>query len=126
MAGTYPSLTTIRPSYYNEESPDWMNDKTIYQDGGADYRTYASTAIRRITILYSSDGGITASEAQQIIDLANDNRYSPQNGSTLTFTFTPRGESAAGGWRFDEGGLVVRRGSKAHIYQLEVRLIKRP
>jgi hypothetical protein len=126
MPGTYPSLTTILPSYYNEERKEFPGDKTVYLDGGAVYRGYGSTSIRRWTINYSSQGGIIAAEAAQFVTLANDNQYSDKDGSLLGFNFTPRGESALGNVHFDEGGFVIRRGGKVHIYIVEIRLIKRP
>lgn len=127
MAGTYPSLSTYPPSYYNEEPPEYMGDRTVYAgDGGADYRTYADTPVRRWTILYTSAGHLIAAEAALFSTLAADNRYSPKEGSLLGFTFTPRGESALGNVHFDEGGFTLKRGGKAHVYQIECRLIRRP
>ncbi len=126
MPGTYPSLATVLPSYYNEEPSEYPGDKTVYQDGGADYRTYGTNPIRRWTILYNSPGGLLVTEAALFSVLATDNKYSPREGSLLGFNFTPRGESALGGVRFDEGGFMLRRGAKALIYMVEVKLIKRP
>lgn len=126
MAGTYPSLTTYRPSYYNEEARDMPGDSTAYPDGARDFRINGTTATRRWTILYTSDGGLTSAEAQLFIDLANNNSYSEQQGSLLGFDFTPRGESLIANVRFAPGGFVVRRGRKAHIYMIECRLVKYP
>jgi hypothetical protein len=126
MAGTYPLLTSVLPSYYNEEAPEYPGLKHIYQDLGADFLTLADTAVRRFTILYTSDGGLLAAEAAQFVTLANDNKYNPREGSLLGFGFTPRGESALTNVRFDEGGFVIRRGRKSKIYMVECRLIKRP
>lgn len=126
MAGTFPSLTTYPPSYYNEEPPEYMGDKTIYMDGGADHRSYADTPIRRWTILYNSPGHLIAVEAAVFSLLAANNKYSPAQGSLLGFDFTPRGESLLSNVRFDEGGFTLKRGGKAHVYLIEVKLIKRP
>ena len=126
MPGTYPSLTTIRPSYYNEDDPDYPVGSTEYQDFGADFKTYADTPVRRFTILYASEGGITESEALQFRTLAASNKYNREQGSALGFDFAPRGESTIGNVHFDKGGLVIRRGAKAHIWIVEVKLIKRP
>lgn len=126
MAGTYPLLTTYRPSYYNEEPKIYPGTMTEYPDGGADFRSFADSPIRRWTILYSSAGGLTAAEAAVFQTLAENNKYHDQNGSLLGFDFTPRGESLLSNVRFDKGGYTLRRGEKAHIYIIEVKLIKRP
>jgi hypothetical protein len=122
----YPSLTSILPSYYNEEAKEYAGAKTIYQDLGAASRSYADTPVRRWTINYASDGGITETQAAQFVTLADSSKYRAQDGSVLTFNFTPRGESLLSGAQFDEGGFVIRRGAKALIYIVEVKLIKRP
>lgn len=126
MAGTYPLLITIRPSYYNEEPKEFPGSKTEYPDGGADYRGNGSSGIRRWTINYSSPGGLTESQALQFASLANSNQYSAKEGSMLGFDFTPRGESLLSGVRFDEGGFTIRRGIKSDVWMVEVKLIKRP
>jgi len=123
---TYPSLTTIRPSYYNEEAPEWPGLKQEYQDGGADYLSLSDTAIRRWTILYASPGGLTAAEATTFTTLIASVKYNPREGSLVGMDFTPRGEALISNVHFDEGGFVIRRGPRAHIYLIECRLIKRP
>lgn len=122
----YPSLTTVRPSYYNEEDAEYPGTKTVYQDEGADFFSYADTPVRRWTIQYTSPGGLTASEAALFTTLAATSKYNRSEGSLLGFDFTPRGESTISNVRFDEGGFTIRRGAKAHIYLIECRLIKRP
>lgn len=126
MAGTYPLLTTYLPSYYNEEPPEYMGTSTTYVDGGREFRSFADTPIRRWVINYSSPGGLLAAEAAAFSTLAANNKYSPKYGSILGFDFTPRGESLIANVHFDEGGFVLKRGGKAHIYQVECRLVKYP
>lgn len=126
MAGTYPSLATTRATYYSEDPPEYMGDRTIYLDGGCDTRSYSDTPVRRWTIIYGPPGGLTAAQAADFSTLAAANKYNPKEGSLLGFDFVPRGEASLGNVRFDEGGFVLRRGPRTHIYVVEVRLIKRP
>jgi hypothetical protein len=122
----YPSLTTILPSYYNEERKAYPGAKTVYQDFGADYLSLADTPVRRWTINYSSEGGITASEAATFTTLIDSVRYNPQEGSLVAMNFTPRGESLLSNVFFDEDGFTIRRGAKSWIYIVECKLIRRP
>jgi hypothetical protein len=122
----YPLLTSVLPSYYNEEAPEWPGAVVIFQDGAADRISLADTPIRRWTINYSSDGGITAAEAGQFTTLIASVRYNPQEGSLIAMNFTPRGESLLSNVYFDSGGFSIRRGRKAHIYMVECKLIHRP
>jgi hypothetical protein len=125
MPLTYPSLSVYRASYYNEEEPDYPGGKNVYQDGGADYLSLADTPIRRWTISYAKSG-LLAAEAAVFSTLASSSRYNRREGSLIGFEFTPRGESLLSDVHFDEGGFEIRRGNKAHIYIVEVKLIKRP
>lgn len=118
---TFPLLTSVLPTRYQPEEVDYMGTKTVYLDGGCDVRTYADTPIRRWTIAYEN---LTTAEAAQFDTLATDTKYSRSEGSLLTLTFTPRGESAIT-VRIDEGGYQHTR-SKAWIHSVTVRLIKRP
>lgn len=118
---TYPLLTSVLPTRYQEDEVEYMGQKTVYVDGGADFRTLADTPIRRWTIVYEN---LTTAEAAQFDTLATDTKYSRQEGSLLTLTFTPRGESAIT-VRIDEGGYQHSR-SKAWIHSVSVKLIKRP
>lgn len=118
---TYPTITSVLPTRYLENEPEYMGLKTVYQDGGADFRTLADVAVRRWTIAYEN---LTTAEAAQFATLATDTKYSSKEGSLLTLTFTPRGESAVT-VRIDEGG-YQHSASKAWIHTVTMKLIKRP
>lgn len=119
MAGTYPALATVLPTLYQEEEREYPGTKTQYLDGGIETRTYSDTPIRRWTIIYEV---LTTAEAAQFDTLADDAKYNSSEGSMLTLTFTPRGESALT-VRFDQGGYRHTR-TKAWIHRVEVKLIK--
>lgn len=124
MAGTYPSLTTIRPARYDELEPEYMGSKTEYPDGGADSRLSADSPIRRWAISYPK---ATPAEAADFRTLAASNFYNKREGSLDSFTFTPRGESVLSGVKFDEGGLEIREaGNTNKVYSITVLLIRRP
>lgn len=118
---TYPTLATVLPTRYLENEPEYMGTKTVYLDGGCDARTYADTPVRRWTIVYET---LTTAEAAQFATLATDTKYSTKEGSLLTLTFTPRGESSIT-VRIDEGG-YQHSASKAWIHSVTMKLIKRP
>lgn len=117
---TYPALATVLPTFYNHQQ-EWMGAKTVYMDGGSDVRTYADTPIRRWTIVYNN---LTTAEVALFETLATDTKYSPSDGSLLTLTFTPRGESAIT-VRIDEGG-YERSNKKSWVHDVTIKLIKRP
>lgn len=124
MAGTYPPLTTYRPTRYDELEPDYPGSTTDYPDGGRDSRLHSTTPTRRWAIFY---GNVPASEVAQWRTLAANNFYSSRTGSLDGFEFTPRGESLIAGVKYDEGGLEIREaGNTNKIYNVTVKLIKHP
>lgn len=119
MAGTYPLLTTVLPTFYQEDEREYPGLKTTYLDGGIETRSYADTPIRRWSIVYEN---LPTADAALFDTLAIDAKYNSKEGSLLTLTFTPRGESAIT-VRIAEGGFRHTR-TKAWVHRVEMKLIK--
>ncbi len=117
---TFPTLTTVRPTFYNEEPREYAGDSTTYQDGGRDWRTNADTPVRKWTIGYEN---ITTSEAAQFDQLAIDTKFNPREGSLLGCDFTPRGESLLSNVRITK---YSHSRTKSWIHRVEIELTKFP
>jgi hypothetical protein len=74
--------------YFQSEPEEFVVNKTVYDDGGADYALQVGgSGVRRWVLRY---GGLTAAQAAILDSHLASAFYSPEEGSAYGFSFTDR------------------------------------
>jgi hypothetical protein len=119
----YPSLSTIRPLYFEELPPEYPVTKSPpFADGGCDFNLDADQKVRRWRIDYDLLSEADAATLDAHVDSA---KYAGDAGSAYGFSFTTRSGEALSNVRYDRGG-YQRSDPKTWACTRNVTLVKYP
>jgi hypothetical protein len=118
----YPSVFTIRPSYFDElPASAAISQSPPFVDGARDFNIDSDQQVRRFILHY----GLTEADAATLDAHVASAAYNEDIGSAYSFEFTTRSGELIAGVRYDRGG-YERSHTKVWNQLRTVRLVKYP